>query len=199
MSFSFANGFSDSALTPRRAMAAGLFIGGAVIVGLLTFGSLSHWLKSDPTVAPACYGADRVNHTAGTKPVPRNPDNRDDALWWNPRGGAYLERMVAAGHVCTAKSCDPKAWEQYRSALFWYLSERMQRTRQLDSNYGDRGLERARVLFGGKADLDIEQGLRDRYNAGIFRIKDFRQNQDALAIVLFAGGRALRPCRAGQV
>ena len=52
------------------------------------------------------------------------------------------------------------------------------------------------VLFGGKADLDIEQGLRERYNAGIFRIKDFRQNQDAIAILMMAGGKALRPCRA---
>lgn len=198
MSFSLANGFSDRALTPARAMVAGLFIGGAAIVGLWTYGSISHWVKRDPTVAPACYGADRVNHMAGTKPPPRNPANRDERLWWNPRGETYVERMIAAGYVCTAKSCDRKAWEQYRSALFWYISERMQRTRQLDSNYGDKGLERARVLFGGKVDLDIEQGLRDRYNAGIFRIKDLRQNQDAIAIVLMAGGRGLRPCRAGQ-
>src|SRR5262245_41636004 len=118
MSFSLANGFSDGALTPTRALAAGLFIGGAVIAGLWTYGSLSHWLTRDPAVAPACYGAERTNHTAGTKPVPRNPDNRDESLWWNPRGGHYLERMTAAGFVCTAKSCDPKAWEQYRSALF---------------------------------------------------------------------------------
>ena len=144
MSFSLANGFSDGALTPTRALAAGLLIAGTVIVGLWTYGSLSRWLKRDPVVAPACYGADRVNHTAGTQPTPRNPANSEERLWWNPRGERYVERLVAAGFVCTAKSCDRKAWEQYRSALFWYLSDRMQRTRQLDATYGDRGLEHAR-------------------------------------------------------
>jgi hypothetical protein len=198
MSFSLANGFSDGALTPTRALAAGLFIGGAVIIGLWTYGSVSHWLTRDPTIAPACYGADRTNHTAGTKPTPRNPANPDERLWWSERGGAYLERMVAAGFVCTAMSCDRKAWEQYRSALFWYVSERMRRTRQLDAAYGDRGLERAQVLFGGKVDLDIERGLRERYNAGIFRIKDIRQNRDAVAILVLAGGERLRPCRAAR-
>jgi hypothetical protein len=197
MSFSLANGFSDGALTPTRALAAGLFIGGAVIVSMWTYGSLSRWLERDPTVAPACYGAERANHhTAGTKAVPGNPADRRDRLWWNPRGELYVERMVATGYICTAQSCDREALKQYRSALFWYLSERMQRTRQLDSAYGDKGLERARLLFGGKADLDIERDLRERYNAGVFHIKDFRQNKDAITILLLAGGKALRPCRA---
>ena len=150
MSFSLANGFSDGALTPTRALAAGLFIAGAVIVGMWTYGSVARWLERDPTVAPACYGAERTSHTPGNKPVPGNPANPDERLWWNPRGGHYVERVVAAEFICTAQSCDRQAFEQYRSALFWYLSERMRRTRQLDANYGDKGLERARLLFGGK-------------------------------------------------
>lgn len=66
----------------------------------------------------------------------------------------------------------------------------------MDSVYGDKGLDHARRLFASRADLDIEQGLRDRYHAGIFRIRDFRQNQDAISIILLARGQALRPCRA---
>jgi hypothetical protein len=70
----------------------------------------------------------------------------------------------------------------------------VQRTRQLDATYGDAGLRRARELFGNKPDLEIEQGLRARDKAGIFRIKDLQQ-QDAYSILILAGGAALRPCR----
>ena len=196
MSFSLAKGFSDGSLTPTRALVVGLYIGGTAIVGMWTYHSLSRWLERDPTAAPVCYGAERTTqHSAGTKAVPSGPGERKEALWWSPRGEQYVDRVVAAAYVCTARSCDRKAWEQYRSALFWYLSERMRRTRQLDSVYGDRGVERAQFLFGGKVDLDIEQGLRERYNAGVFRIKDFSQNRDAVTILLHAGGHGLRPCR----
>jgi hypothetical protein len=196
MSFSLAKGFSDSALTPTRALMAGLLIGGTAVVGMWTYGLLARWLERDPTAAPACYGAERTTpHSAGTKAPPGNPADRKEALWWSPRGEQYVDRVVAAAFVCTAKSCDRKAWEQYRSALFWYLSERMRRTRQLDAVHGDKGLERARLLFGGKMDLDIENGLRERYNAGTFRIKDLSQNRDAVTILLISGGRAFRPCR----
>jgi hypothetical protein len=161
----------------------------------------ARWTDRDPTTAPACYGTERASHTAGSRPTPANkPISGDDSvsedrLWWNPRGERRVQRLAAAGVACTAQSCDRKAWEPYRSALFWYLSERMHRTRDLDATYGDRGLERARVLFGGKADLDIEQGLRDRYRAGVFQIRNLRQNQDAVAILVLSGGHALRPCR----
>ncbi len=195
MSFSLARGFSDGALTPTRALMTGLCIGGVVVVGLWTYGSIGRWLTPEPRVAPACYGAERITHKAGTTPAPNNPADRNHALWWGPRGTHHIERVQTAEFACTAKSCDRKAWEQYRSAIFWYLAERMQRTRQLDANYGDAGLQRARDLFGNRPDLEIEQGLRARYNAGFFRIKELRQQQDAYAILIFSGGAGLRPCR----
>ena len=195
MSFDLTRGWSDSAFTPTRALAAGLFIGGAVIVAMWTYGSLTHWLKPEPRVAPACFGAERTNHTAGKTPVPNNPADRNHALWWGGRGDHDVARVNAAEQTCTAKSCDRKAWGEYRSAMFWYLANRMQRTRQLDATYGDAGLQRARELFGNRPDLDIEQGLRARYQAGFFRIKDLRQQHDAYAILIFAGGSAFRPCR----
>ena len=160
-----------------------------------TYGSFAHWLKPEPRVAPACYGAERTNHTAGTTPAPNNPADRRSRIVVGRARRHEIARMNAAEQACTAKSCDRKAWGQYRSAMFWYLANRMQRTRQLDATYGDAGLQRARELFGNKPDLDIEQGLRARYKAGIFRIKDLRQQQDAYAILIFAGGTALRPCR----
>jgi|EndMetStandDraft_2_1072991.scaffolds.fasta_scaffold95614_2 hypothetical protein len=195
MSFSFAGGFSDGALTPTRALATGLFIAGVVIIGLWTYGSIRHWLMPEPHVAPACYGAEGTNHTAGRAPAPYNPADRDHALWWGEHSRHNIERVNTAELACTAKSCDRKAWAQYRSDMFWYLADRMQRTRQLDATYGDAGLRRARELFGNKADIEIEQGLRARYKAGIFRIKDLKEQQDAYSILIFAGDAALRPCR----
>jgi hypothetical protein len=194
MSFDLARGFSDTALTPTRAAAMGLLIGGAVVVGLWTYGGLGRWLKPEVATAPACFGAER----AGTMPRVEMPKqfrrSVEDRLWNNPRGDHYVERMAAAEFACTAKSCDRKAWAQYRSALFWYVAERARRTRQLVETYGDKGLGRAHELFGGEADLRIERGLRERHKAGVFRIKDFRQQQDAIAILVLVGGKGMRPC-----
>ena len=199
MSFDLAKGWSDSAFTPTRALLAGLFIGGAFIVAMWSYGSLARWLTPDPTVAPACYGAERTNHRPGVELPPAFRRKTEDGLWLNPRGDHRVERMIEAEYACTVASCDRKAWEQYRSALFWYIAERLQRTRQLDAVYGDAGLARAQELFGGEADLRIERGLRERYQAGIFKIRNFRQDQDAVATLVLSGGKALRPCRRPDV
>ena len=201
MSFSLANGFSDGALTPTRALVAGLFIGGAVIVGLWTYGGMSRLLARDPSVAPACYGAVPAGGFArvDTRLSRKGVSKEDERLWNGPRDDASrFERIKAAEFICTAKSCDRKAWEQYRSALFWYLADRLGRTRRLVDVFGDKGLARAHALFGGEADLRIERGLRERYNARVFRIADFRQNQDAITILLLKGGKGLAPCRAAD-
>jgi hypothetical protein len=41
--------------------------------------------------------------------------------------------------------------------------------------------------------------MSERYRAGIFRINDFRQNRDAIAILVRKGGAALRPCRRADI
>ena len=44
----------------------------------------------------------------------------------------------------------------------------------------------------------IEQGLRDRYQAGIFRIKDLRQQQDAYRHPRFGGRLGVAPMPARE-
>jgi hypothetical protein len=61
--------------------------------------------------------------------------------------------------------------------------------------YGDNGLRLARSIYSEPVDLQIEKGLRERYEAKLFRINDSRQNRDAMAIMIFKGGAALRSCR----
>jgi hypothetical protein len=39
-----------------------------------------------------------------------------------------------------------------------------------------------------------QQGLKERYAAGVFRINDFRQNREAVAILSLSSAEALRPC-----
>jgi hypothetical protein len=76
---------------------------------------------------------------------------------------------------------------------------RMQHTRQLDREYGQLGLRRAADIYSEPVDARIENGLRERYRAGMFRINDFRQNKDAIAILVLKGGAALRPCRRADI
>jgi hypothetical protein len=64
--------------------------------------------------------------------------------------------------------------------------------------YGNDGLIRARELYGEPLDMKVEHGLRERYAAGIFRINDFHQNREAVAILLLKGADALRPCGKGE-
>jgi hypothetical protein len=62
---------------------------------------------------------------------------------------------------------------------------------------GDRlciGLIRARETYREPLDIKIEEGLRERYAAGVFRFNDFRQNREAVTILVLKGAEALRPC-----
>lgn len=44
-------------------------------------------------------------------------------------------------------------------------------------------------------DRQIEEGLRARYRAKLFRLNDFTQDHDAMTILVLGGGDAFRPCR----
>jgi len=107
-----------------------------------------------------------------------------------------LDRMTLAQRVCTPSACGREEWQAYRSALFWYLASRLQHTTRLDRDYGDPGLARSREIYSTALDRQIEDGLRERYRAKVFRINDFRQDRDAVAILVLKRGEALRPCRA---
>ena len=111
---------------------------------------------------------------------------------------AYHDRLKQAEETCKPGACDRAAWEPYRSALFWYLSARLQHTRKLDMAYGRQGLRRAQDIYSTPDDARFEKGLRDRYRAGVFRLNDLRQHKDAIAILVLKGGEALRPCHTGD-
>jgi hypothetical protein len=102
-----------------------------------------------------------------------------------------------ASRACTPQSCPREAWGQYRSALFWYLEPRLQHTSRLYLGFGEDGVIRAREIYREPLDLKIEEGLRERYAAGFFRFNDFRQQREAVTILVLKGGAALRPCTKG--
>lgn len=110
-------------------------------------------------------------------------------------GNHYIEAVLAAEKSCKPGACTSDAAKAYRSALFWYVEPRLQHTRQLEMSYGDNGLRLARTIYSDAVDLQIEKGLRKRYQARAFRINDSRQNRDAMAILIFKGGAARRSCR----
>jgi len=61
----------------------------------------------------------------------------------------------------------------------------------------------ARQNYDTSADRQIEEGLRARYRAGVFRINDFQPNRtgnrEAIAILVLKDAAALRPCRKNDV
>jgi hypothetical protein len=110
-------------------------------------------------------------------------------------GNHDIENILAAEKVCKPGACTQDAAKAYRSAFFWYIEPRLQHIRQLDMIYGDNGLRLARTIYSDALDLQVEKGFRDRYEAKAFRINDSRTNRDAMAILVFKGGAALRSCR----
>jgi hypothetical protein len=114
-------------------------------------------------------------------------------------GPSVTDRVLEAEKACKPGTCTPQAAKAYRSAFFWYIAPRLQHTRQLDKAYGDNGLRLARNIYSEPIDRQLEAGLRERYLAKAFRINDSRQNRDAMAILIFKGGAALRPCRGSDL
>ena len=106
-----------------------------------------------------------------------------------------IGNLLDAERACKPGACSSQALREYKSALFWYLEPRLQHIRQLDMAYGDNGLRLARSIYSESIDRQIENGVRERYRANVFRINDSRQNRDAMAILIFQGGAALRSCR----
>lgn len=183
------------ALTRWHAVAAGLCIAGAFIVGNEIYGKVAYHL-TEPTAAPVCYRLNDALHEAGTKQIPfRGERDRSGQSIEDRLPAEDTDRLTLAHQVCTPSSCDRKAWQAYRSAIFWYLSSRLMYTSRLDREYGDAGLARAREVYASPLDRQVEAGLRARYRAKVFRINDFRQHGDAIATLVLQGGEALRPCR----
>jgi hypothetical protein len=182
-----------------RAASIGLSIGATIVVGLLTYNWLGQRFVSDPSQAPACYGLEHATYTPprdATIPL-RGARARDGTSIDQRRDESY--RLIESETTCKVTACSPEASKQYRSAWFWYLSSRLRHTRRLDMEYGQLGLRRAAEIYSEPIDVQLEKGLRDRYRAGVFRINDFTQNRDAVAILVLKGGAALRPCRKADV
>lgn len=181
--------------TRWRAVAAGLAIAGVIIICFDLYARMNKYI-SEPKAAPACYGR---QHVAGKQVIPplgtrdSHGHSIDDRL-----PGIDTDRIALALRVCTPQSCAGPASKEYRSTMSWYLFYRLQQTSQLYRSYGDAGLARARRVYGEPIDARVEQGLRDRYAAGVFRVNDFHDHRAALTTILFKGGDALRPCRAGE-
>lgn len=189
------HGLPANFFTRWRAVAAGLGIAGAVLIVSEIYLKAKYYV-SEPTTAPACYGRE---HIAGKQSIPsrglrdRNGHSVDD------RHASFdADRVTLALRVCTPKSCPANAWKEYRSAMFWYLSSRLQHTSSLYRAYGDDGLTRARMIYREPLDVKVVDGLRERYAAGVFRLNDFRQNHAAVAILVLKGSDALRPCGEGE-
>jgi hypothetical protein len=189
------DGLPPSFFTRWRAVATGMFIAGAVILAREAYAKFNYYV-SEPGQAPPCYGADEARHDAGTQTIPPRGarDRRGRSIDDRPFG-FDIDRLTLAQRVCTAASCGREESRAYRSALFWYISTRLQHTSRLDRDYGDAGLARAREIYSTAFDWQVEQGLRDRYRAKVFRLNDFTQQHDAMAILVLQGGDALRPCR----
>lgn len=188
-------GLAAGFLTRWGAIAVGLAAAGVTMVGFDVFARFEKY-RSEPSVAPACYGRPLV----GGKQVISPRGSRDAAgyLIDDRSSSIDTDKITLALRVCTPQSCPSGALKEYRSAMSWYLFYRTQQTTQLYRNYGDAGLARARQIYREPIDMQIEKGVRERYAAGIFRVNDFRDLRAALAIIVLKGGDALRPCRADE-
>ncbi len=191
----FEQGLPAGFFTRWRAVAVGLAIGGVVIVGRDVYTRVEKY-TSEPKVAPACYGR---QHVAGKRIIsPRGSRAASGYLIDDRLSSIDTDKITLALRVCTPQSCPGGALKEYRSTMSWYLFYRLQQTSQLYRSYGDAGLARARQIYREPIDVRVEQGLRERFAAGVFRVNDFRDHRAALAMIVLKGGDALRPCSVGE-
>jgi hypothetical protein len=177
--------------TRRRAVLAGLGIAGAFIIGSSAYSKM-HQYFSEPRRAPICYGDKLV---AGRDPIPAFGSSDAKVIEERPAASTNAsERLARAMQACSARSCSREDWKAYRSAIFWYLTPRLQHTSRLYQRYGDNGVSRAQRLYRNPLDREVERGLEERYSAGVFRINDFRQNREAVAMIVLGSAELLRPC-----
>ena len=186
---------SSAWFSPLRGLL--MFLGAGVVAagGWFAYG----WLFSspaEPTSAPNCYWADQAYVPQNkTMPLIGAPDRNGVPNNRRRMGSSEVEKVFAAEMACKPDACTADAFNAYKSAFFGYIEPRLQHIRQLDMLYGDNGLRLARIIYGEAVDQQIEKGFRERYQAKAFRINDSRQNRDAMAILIFKSGSALRSCR----
>ena len=181
----------------------GVAVGVTLLVGMLAYSWVFRRV-TEPSQAPACFGVDMANYVPGRDPLPlRGARERDGFNPYNRGVGHYADELQRAETNCTPTSCRSDALKAYRSALFWYLSTRLQEMRDLDRRYGEAGLRVARQNYDTPTDRQIEEGLRARYRAGVFRINDVQPNRtgnrEAIAILVLKDAASLRPCRKTDV
>jgi hypothetical protein len=193
MSIMSDSGSSESWFSPLRGLV--MFVVAGVAAAGIWFG-YSALVGAEPTAAPRCYWADQAYVPQNqTMPLMGAPDRNGVPNNRRRMGNAEIEKVLAAEQVCKPGACTPEAAKDYRSAFFRYFEPRLQHTRELDMAYGDRGLRLARAIYSDALDQQLEQALRERYQAKAFRINNSRQNRDAMAILILKGGSALRSCR----
>jgi hypothetical protein len=194
MSITTGNDSTDG-VSPLRGLA--FFIGAGVVAAGCWWGSASvkNW-ATEPSEAPKCYWADEAYVPQNqTMPLIGAPDRNGVPNNRRRMGPDAIENIMAAEKACKPGACPAEAAKAYKSAFFWYIEPRLQHIRQLDMSYGGNGLRLARTIYSEAVDAQLEKGLRERYLAKAFRINDSRQNRDAMAILVFKGGQALRSCR----
>ena len=186
---------SSDSTSPLRGFL--LFVGAGVVAAgcWWGWGSTRNW-ATEPTSAPNCYWADEAYVPQNqTMPLMGAPDRNGVPNNRRRMGNHDVEKVFAAEMACKPGACTADAVTAYQSAFFRYIEPRLQHIRQLDMLYGDNGLRLARTIYSDAVDLQIEKGIRDRYQAKAFRINDSREDRDAMAILIFKSGAALRSCR----
>jgi len=183
---------------PHHGLSRGnMYLIGFVIVVLVGFvGDVRNdvtKLFAAPPPVPQCLPRYGGYYPPGIKSLPPagspETDARDVSLVWGVKDAA---------RVCTAENCDTAALANYREALHRYFAARAAHTYRLDRQYGDPGLARARRLYQTADDLEVEQGLRERHRAKVFRINADSFAEQPLRMLLFRGADALRACRTGD-
>ena len=179
-------------ITRRMAVVTGLACGG-VVVGLLHLAAFVRETFYPPPL-PTCF---LVHGSAAILPenlpftglgsqVRRARDMRLQ----------NIERLQPAQSMCRPENCTPSARRDYRSAIFWYVTERASRLQAFYATWGEEGLAFVQNLYNQSDDAEIEGHMRELHAAGLFE-PTHAGLEEVERIVLAKGGLALSPCKAG--
>lgn len=143
-----------------------------------------------------CYPAPPTGSFPAVKPS-FAPD--DNLQYHRNKVDPVLQSSLAAAQRCAFEGCDVGGLKVLKRELKQYLGKRRIITRNLVNELGDGGLDFAAGVFSSDRDEDLVAALRELHASGQLDISSYREEKEALALLVLKPAQSFRPCMAGGV
>jgi len=143
-----------------------------------------------------CYPSPQTGSFPAVKPS-FAPD--DKLQYHRDKVDPVLQSSLAAAQRCAFESCDAGGLKVLKRELKQYLGKRRIITRNLVNELGDDGLNFAASVFTSERDEDLVAALRTLHASEQLDMASYREEKEALALLVLKPAQSFRPCTEGGV